>query len=155
MKRRANYRIFLKLVEELCDLQRSHGGHYVVENPLKSFAWDEPPMKRLAKESIEAVCDQCAYGLKSPEGVLHKKGTKFLVSSEALAEQLRKRCSKDHEHQEIFGGSRFTRPTAEYPRPLAKAIIKGLVNSVDRECLPAEDIVADDEPRNVRRRIMQ
>ncbi|HIG16142.1 MAG TPA: hypothetical protein EYQ31_01950, partial [Candidatus Handelsmanbacteria bacterium] len=74
-QRRQNDRAFLTFVEELCQLQRELGGHYVVENQVNSIAWLEKPMRRLAKNGIEAVADQCAYGLKSPEGVLHKKRT--------------------------------------------------------------------------------
>ena len=66
--------------------QMSWRKHFLAENPLRSKLWNLTLWRRLL--SLPGVhftdCDQCAYGLKRPDGLHYKKATKSVSSSTQL-----------------------------------------------------------------------
>eukprot|EP00435_Cladocopium_sp_Y103_P000558 s8569_g1.t1 len=92
-------------------------------------------LKRLLRrlECHQAVFDQCRFNLRGPSGLLHKKPTKIATSSERIAIRLDgKRCSRDHEHQHVMGGSSITSAAGLYTKELAREIVKGLEEEFDK-----------------------
>ena len=85
---------------------------------------------------FSVVCDQCQFGLttlsedrKGRE--LAMKPTRFLTSSQSMAECLDRRCDRSHKHQHLAGGR--AAEAAFYPLPLIRAILKGMRKTSDFE----------------------
>ena len=76
-------RKLLRFAVKLARLQHRAGRHFVLENPLPSAAWKDPEMIRLFEElgCYVAELDQCRFGLRSLEGIPHKKPTRLATSS--------------------------------------------------------------------------
>jgi hypothetical protein len=133
--RRAEGRVLIKFAIELAELQLRHGRHFLLENPLTAESWSLAELKRFLRrlECHQAVFDQCRFKLRGPSGLLHKKPTKVVTSSEKIADRLDgKRCNKDHEHEHVMGGSRVTAAAGLYTKELAREIIKGLEEEFEK-----------------------
>ena len=94
-------RVLMDFALRLAKLQMDAGRHCVLENPKPSGAWDEPPMKKFLEENDVHVSqfDQCRFGLRSVEGVLHRKPTKVASSSSKVCQELDGRvCMRNHVH---------------------------------------------------------
>ena len=133
--RRAEGRVLIKFAIELAELQPQHGRHFLLENPLTAESWSLAELKRFLRrlECHQAVFDQCRFKLRGPSGLLHKKPTKVVTSSEKIADRLDgKRCNKDHEHEHVMGGSRVTAAAGLYTKELAREIIKGLEEEFEK-----------------------
>ena len=121
---------------EVAKLQLSQNCHLLIENPQGSAAW-------LLDEMIEflqdprlrvVVVDQCRFGLCNDLGELHKKPTRLATSSQALISlMLNKRCTGDHSHAPVIGGSKVTRPAGHYSLQFAKAVVSGFMMQFDHE----------------------
>jgi transposase InsO family protein len=121
---------------EVAKLQLSQNCHFLIENPQGSAAW-------LLDEMIEfledprlrvVVVDQCRFGLCNDLGELHKKPTRLATSSQALISlMLNKRCTGDHSHAPVIGGSKVTRPAGHYSLQFAKAVVSGFMMQFDHE----------------------
>ena len=128
-ERRKQGRILLDFALILARMQLKRKAHFILENPKPSLAWTLPELAQFIETAgVECVdFDQCAFGLRSKKGWLHKKPTRVATSSSCVADELRDmKCSKDHDHQPVLGGSRITSNAGHYPIALAKAFIKGL-----------------------------
>ena len=79
------------------------------------------------------VGDQCQYGLeaKTPDGgkLPALKPTRFMTSSQCMANRLSLRCSREHEHQQLVGGR--CKDAAFYPLGLIKAMLMGMKDQSD------------------------
>ncbi len=81
-----------------------------------------------------AELDQCRYGLKSLEGILHKKPTRLATSSPSVADRLHgRRCLHDHDHAPVLGGTKITSRAGHYPSQLARALVVGLEAQFEAE----------------------
>lgn len=134
-------------------IQLDSGRHCVLENPRPSLAWQQPEMRKFIEENdiFGAVFDQCRFGLRGASGKLHRKATQVMSSSSTVVDQLDGvRCKRDHEHEQVIGGSRVTAPAGVYPRTLARAIVVGIEKQFDKEFKPREVLAtstgADGEP---------
>ena len=110
--------------------QVAEGRHFLVENPAGSQAWqDVPEMKELCEDEdvYSVVVDMCQFGLRGPGGGLHKKATRLLTSSEELYKELSAvpRCSGNHWHEHVMGGSRVTELAGHYTQEFSEAVIRG------------------------------
>ena len=60
------------------------------------------------EEVRTTVADQCQYGLltKGEKGgwAPARKKTRFMTNSQAIAEELNKKCQGEHQHQQLLGG---------------------------------------------------
>jgi len=158
-ERRKEGEVLLDFALILAKIQSRRGGHFVIENPKGSMAWNLPQMMRFLEETGCAVVDfdQCRFRLKSLRGVLHKKPTRIATSSAAVADGLRDcLCPGDHPHYPVMGGSKITSRAGHYPIPLAKNIVKSLekqfhlqhahgreVHAVDGEEAAGDDTAMD------------
>ena len=148
-ERRAEGIILIKYAIELAELQVFQGRHFLLENPLPAESWNLEELKKLLRrlECHQAVFDQCRFQLRGPSGLLHKKPTKIVTSSEAIARRLDgRRCLKDHEHKTVIGGARVTWAAGLYTKELADEIICGLEEEFDRSYLrrPHEALAVED-----------
>ena len=115
-------------------LQRNRGAYFLMEHPAFADSWKLECVEEFRKSEgeMEAVADQCMYGLKThgpvPERVLMaaKKPTRLMSNSWCVLHELSTRCDHSHEHQELMGGRASN--AAEYPDVLCRAICRGLAN---------------------------
>ena len=119
--------------------QYKRGKIFVLEHPLRSKAWEEECMLELMGLPEVHVCvvDQCAYGLRVGEK-LNKKPTCFITNSPHIAQELRRRCSGDHEHDHLLGGKAAA--AAIYPPGLCKAIVRGLKRHLRHQRGPCQGV---------------
>ena len=112
---------------KVCMWQHRRGALFLLEHPKTSKAWQEEDVKKLMEMEGVYTChtDMCAYGLKVGGGP-NLKPTTWLTNSKEIAEELQRRCSKDHEHVSLIGGK--AREAAIYPRGLCEAVVRGFRN---------------------------
>ena len=131
-------RSHLQFCAELYRKQLKGGRHFLHEHPATAVSWREPCIDSLMRDPkmFSVVCDQCQFGLttlsedrKSRE--LAMKPTRFLTSSQSMAECLDRRCDRSHKHQHLAGGR--AAEAAFYPLPLIRAILKGMRRTSDFE----------------------
>ena len=94
-------RALLQFAVKLARFQKKRGRHFILENPIPSAAWKEPELRRLIEElhCCIAEFDQCRLGLRSAQGVPHKKPARLATSSPSVAELLDgRRCKRNHDH---------------------------------------------------------
>lgn len=140
MKKRAQERIFLELTDELFQVQWSNGDDALAENPLASYAFKEAPIQRILRhpDVSVGVSHGCQFGLRSVQsGLLLKKPTLWISTSQEICEELSKRCpnrpgKKYHDHGECQGGC-VTQHAAKYTPEMAQAIHKGYVRTLKRK----------------------
>ncbi|CAL1128158.1 unnamed protein product [Cladocopium goreaui] len=145
-ERRAIGRELMKFALEIAELQIREGRHVILENPRGSEAWNEPEMLRFLEENelYAAIFDQCRFGLKSLSGWLHKKPTRVVSSSSDVAAELDGvTCMRNHPHAPVLGGSHVTARAGIYPKPLARAMVRGLEKQFEREFAPREALAAE------------
>ena len=144
-QRQADGLVLMEFAIEVAKLQMKGGRHFIMENPLPSLAWKTLPMQKFIEEhNVEiAVFDQCQFNLRSLSGELHRKSTQLVSSSPrviALLDGLR--CKRDHSHQPVLGGSKITAHAGIYPKPLARALVKGIMEQFDLDFRPKEALAA-------------
>ena len=131
--------------------QLDAGRHFLLENPAPSAAWQECAELRALRNDPRVYSvkfDQCQFGLRGPQGGLHRKRTLILTSSKKVADRFRdKLCPGDHQHEPVIGGSKVTRPAGHYPRQMAEAIVAGFEEELLEQFSPSnEAFAADGEP---------
>ena len=138
-ERQVKGRILMNFAIELSKEQLAGGRHCLLENPLPSLAWDTPEMKKFLEENelFTAVFD------RSLSGALHKKPTKVVSSSPRVLSLLDGvRCKRDHVHMPVMGGSKITAHAGIYPKQLARAIVRGLMDQFEADFRPKEVFAA-------------
>ena len=135
-EKQAEGMVFIRFCIELAIIQLEGGRHFLIENPLLAMSWRTPEMVKFIEEhDVWTVgFDQCALGLRGNTGLLHKKPTQILTSSEAVREALMDcKCSRDHAHQPVMGGSAITQAAGLYPVALARVLVKAMENQFHRD----------------------
>jgi len=113
---------------ELCELQASLGGVYVLEHPLTSRAWKLPKAVALLGRDSTCVVNthMCAHGMVATDahgmGLVYKP-TKVVTNGRAIAEKINLQCTKGHRHVHLVGGR--AAKAAEYPKLLCDRIVDG------------------------------
>ena len=123
-------------------LQWKEGRFFLHEHPAEATSWSTPEVMEVYRlDGVEITrADQCMYGLKTwskDRTVMDtpaKKTTKFMTNSSAVAEERKKRCDGNHQHQELTDGR--AQKAAIYPPALCEAICKGIKK--ERIGAPAE-----------------
>ena len=127
----------LRFVIGLYGIQISNGRHFLHEHPETATSWSDPAMVALlAMPKVSSVVsDQCEYGLLTPGpgGVPMpaKKPTRWASSSPHMLKRLSKRCSKDHDHQQLVGGR--AKACENYAPELITEILRGIRDTADHE----------------------
>lgn len=144
-QRRADGMVLMEFAIEVAKHQMAGGRHFVMENPLPSLAWKTLPMQKFIEENnVEiATFDQCRFNLRSLLGELHKKPTQMVSSSPRVIALLHGlRCKRDHSHAPVLGGSKITAHAGIYPKPLARALVSGIMEQFDLDFQPNETMAA-------------
>ena len=70
-QRMVEAKLLLSFAIEICEMVREYGGTFCFEHPWSSKAWKEHYLLKLMERSdvFVAKCDQCMFGLVSPEGL--------------------------------------------------------------------------------------
>ena len=121
--------VLVEFAIEVALLQLAGNRHFLMENPLTSAAWKlEAMIQFLHDPRVRTiVVDMCRFGLCSSDGDLHRKPTKLVSSSQALISRMMgMRCTGDHEHAAVIGGSNVTRRAGHYTKSFAKAVVRVL-----------------------------
>ena len=137
VRRLIQAKVLLNFSCEICELVMSYGGTFLLEQPRTSKAWKESKVQKLAsKPEVQfTVNDQCMFGLKSFEGVPHKKATGWLCNNAMVSKALDRQCDHTHDHMPVFGsgpGGPRARRAQEYPRQLVDTILGAYARSLDR-----------------------
>ena len=122
-------RQLIRFALQLARLQLRNGRHFALENPIGSSSWQLPEVIKFLEEEEARIArfDQCRFGLRSEQGKLHKKGTQIVTSSKAMQSNLHDvRCLRDHEHQQVIGGSKITSRAGHYPQGLARTLVDSM-----------------------------
>lgn len=122
---RARERPIIEFVDDILTIQAAAGRLAVVENPRTSDFWRHPIVQRwiTAQNFYVADIDLCSYGLKSSDyGIPMRKPLSLLSNGAVFAQEIRKRCANDHDHQRVQGAQ--TALTAIYPMAFADAVVK-------------------------------
>ena len=132
-RRRQVEKVLVEYAAEKAIEQVLAGGHFILENPEFSRAWRlVGKLKELVERATELNLyviriDQCAFGLKGVGGGAHMKPTTLLMSSAELAKLLEDgRCTRDHSHEQVIGGSSVTAPAGHYPPALCKIFVDAM-----------------------------
>ena len=111
------------LCAEVAEFQLSCGNHFIIEQPRTSLMFQLPSWKELAKIAHVAVCDQCRFGLKNPDGTHLKKPTKFIASSPILLAHVANRfCLDNHEHGKVKSSAE------NWPISLCRSLARGIAD---------------------------
>ena len=144
-RRRQEGRELMEFALNMAKIQLDAGRHCVLENPKPSEAWNEPLMQKFLEENdvFLSQFDQCRFGLRSVDGMLHRKPTQVASSSSKVTQELDGRvCKRDHTHAPCLGGSQVTARAGIYPVPLARAMVRGLEKQFESEFAVKEVNVA-------------
>ena len=136
LERREKAIVLVEFAIDLALMQLRAHRHFLMENPLTSAAWKLPCMVRFMElpKVLEVVVDMCAFGLRDFEGNLHRKATRLLSSSQALISQMiGARCSGDHPHAHVIGGSKITVAAGHYTPEFSKAVVRAFMDEYDFE----------------------
>lgn len=120
----------------LAKLQMAGKRHFLIENPLPSAAWRLPEVQEFMMKSsvLSVVIDMCRFNLRGPDGLLRKKATRLLTSSQVLVSQMMNcRCLGGHMHCPVIGGSKITAAAGHYTREFADAVIAAFMDQYDSE----------------------
>ena len=133
---RAAARPLVNFAARLAREQLEGGRHFVIENPFGSAAWKLPSLRLLRRHPLcrQVVVDMCRFGLRGPAGLLHKKPTRLLTSSQAvLSKMLNKRCTGLHQHEPVMGGSKVTTAAGHYTKEFSRALVEAFEEEFDFE----------------------
>eukprot|EP00435_Cladocopium_sp_Y103_P075487 s90_g58.t1 len=138
---------------EICELVREYGGTFILEQPRTSKAWKDSRVQKLASQSdvTFTVNDQCMFGLKSVEGIPHKKPTGWLCNNAMVAKALDRQCDHTHDHLPVFGsgpGGSRARKAQEYPPTLVNTILKAYEKSLDQPLERGIYVMTNEELEN-------
>ena len=148
-EKREAHRELIRFALSLARLQLRNGRHFILENPLGSESWNLPEIIKFLEEEEAKLArfDQCRFNLRSEQGWLHRKATQVATSSESVHSHLDQvRCTGDHPHQPVIGGSKITARAGHYPGQLAKTLVKAMEEEFERQfaAQPKEALAMED-----------
>ena len=106
-RRDFDHEIHLKFCKKLYWFQVKRGAHAHIEHPHRSAAWETPAFAKLPGE--RTTFDQCEYGSTTTvddDEVPIMKTTSIQTTKRAMCRIMSKRCSGNHQHARLEGGSR-------------------------------------------------
>lgn len=134
--RRAESAQLVEFAIELACIQMAGGRHFVMENPLPSLAWKLPRMQSFIEleQPLSIVIDMCRFNLRSEKGNLRRKATRLLTSMQSVISTMTgRRCTGDHVHDQVIGGSKVTAAAGHYTVEFSDALIDAFMAQYDWE----------------------
>ena len=127
---------FLQLCEDVFMKQLARGDDALAENPVRSAARLETPIRRLEEHSdtYVAIGDMCRHNLRhARDGGLLRKRTWWCCTSYEMYRELNIKCEGGHEHSVCFGGNDVTSKAGRYTPELSRAILRGFRRTLERK----------------------
>ena len=123
------------MLKKIHQIILSSGRYFLHEHPATAASWQGPGMQDLMcnYDVYGTVPHQCEYGVTSsipggtPKPALTP--TRWLSNSRHMITRLSRRCSKQHEHQQLKGGR--TKTAEIYPVQLCVEILRGIHDTED------------------------
>ena len=125
----AEARGYLRFMCRLYKLQHKAGRMFLHEHPDGATSWAEEEVQEILKLSgvVRSTLDMCAYGLwthGSSGCGLALKTTGIITNNAHFSRHLSRRCSGDHDHIALNGGTR-TAQAAIYTESFCEATVEG------------------------------
>ncbi len=132
LEKKSQARTLLNFAIEIAELCRELGLTFVLEHPWSAQSWSTQLMEKLIqhKDVFLSRTDQCMFGLKGENGILHRKRTGFATNNEEIYQTLNKHCQGQHDHEQIIGGN-LSKRSQQYPEALLHAVLKAYSKSVN------------------------
>lgn len=114
--------------------QIKNGRGFVFEHPRYATSWSSKELQKLMDhpDVFAIAVDQCAFGLTVTKGRhrgrLAKKPTLLLTNVPEMAEFVERRCTKDHLHGHLLGGT--AQEAARYTPQFTQALVNGIKAAV-------------------------
>lgn len=114
--------------------QIKNGRGFVFEHPRYATSWSSKELQKLMDypDVFAIAVDQCAFGLTVAKGRhrgrLAKKPTLLLTNVPEMAEFVERRCTKDHLHGHLLGGT--AQEAARYTPQFTQALVNGIKAAV-------------------------
>ena len=127
---------YVRFCVERCRRQLELDRHFLHEHPKGSASWTMPEMVELINDKRTFLVEgpMCRWGMtgrdnQGQEGFV-RKNTRWLTSSQEIAEVLRGSCSNErggeqHRRMQLIGGGHAA-AADQYPVALVTAVIRGL-----------------------------
>ncbi|CAK9110913.1 unnamed protein product [Durusdinium trenchii] len=128
--------ILAQFAIEVAQLQLRGKRHYLMENPRGSLAWKLEVLQTfmLETDALTVTVDMCRFGLRALDGELHRKATQLVTSMQALVSAfLDKRCTGDHPHTPVMGGSKVSSAAGHYTPEFAESVVQAALKQHDFE----------------------
>ena len=132
--------VHIEFVMELYRDQMARNLYFLHEHPKFASSWSLKSVQQLSRAPGVAIVrgDQCQYGAEAPHGAFKgspvMKPTGFMSNSPEILRELSKRCNpgpgsmcsrpEGGQHTACAGG--ICKEMAKYPRPLCRAVLRGL-----------------------------
>ena len=132
LEKKSKAKILLNFAIEIAELCLELGLTFVLEHPWSAQSWSTRMMEKLIQREdvFLSRTDQCMFGLKGENGVLHRKRTGFATNNEEIYKILNKHCQGQHDHEQIIGGN-VSRKSQQYPEALLHAVLKAYSKSIN------------------------
>ena len=144
----------VKFAFELYQLQALGWRYFIHEHPKEATSWKLKEVSSLRKvEGVrDVVADQCMYGLavraRNGRNSAVKKPTRFLTNAECVVDELQRKCSGDHMHQQPVGGKAELGDA--YTPELRRAICRGVAKETKMRKRKVVPIMLIQESVNMR-----
>ena len=132
LEKKSKAKILLNFAIEIAELCLELGLTFVLEHPWSAQSWSTRMMEKLIQREdvFLSRTDQCMFGLKGENGVLHRKRTGFATNNDEIYKILNKHCQGQHDHEQIIGGN-VSRKSQQYPEALLHAVLKAYSKSIN------------------------
>ena len=129
---------------ELAEEQANEGRFFILEQPAPPCtSWQQPSLHRLCQrpDVTQIALDQCRFELRAMRGPFKgmrvKKPTCLATNIEGLGEHVEKKCSKNHHHGMLLGGS--AQDAAIYTPSFVKALVNGIKAALGHSALKPKE----------------
>ena len=118
-----------------CRKQHMSGRFFVHEHPWTATSWQYEPVQALAAETGVSTVDfdQCAVGLRSPDGNPIKKRTRLLTNSPNILTTFATyqcQCGPEVKHTVVMGANLGV-PLSRFAQVYTRALCLGLLTALD------------------------
>ncbi len=126
--------LHLRFAVAIAENQLRNGRGFIFEHPRSATSWQVSELQRLkARKGVFSIqMDQCEFGLRiekgKQQGLLAQKPTLLLTNVIELADFVDRRCSKDHVHGQLVGGTAVD--AARYTPEFTKALVEGIKSAL-------------------------
>ena len=102
----------LRFACKVCEVCAAMGSTFLLEHPWAAKSWQERCLRQVQAlpGAVRVRCDQCQFGLVDRRGQPVQKATGLVTNNHGMAQQLAKRCSREHGHSSNLRQLRMSGP---------------------------------------------